>query len=228
MKDNKMLIDGIVYPVETAWEGALAPPEGVFAPPGEKLPTVSIGRPVWWNDEAILGEGWNPPAGENSYVLARFAFSLRPEGRKVVRRAELMVSLEAKNGGGAPIVFDLLPKVTTEEKTGTFTAKVGLDFKFLDLAQAGATIETSIDLHQKVPVIVADGIGESIARWVFVSGRSHPLVGSQTVYAVLELPSGTSAARASLHLSAEVATSLGPIRGILPKEAKEHLSWTLR
>jgi len=141
-----------------------------------------------------------------------------------VRRAELMVSLEAENGGGAPIVFDLLPKVTAEEKTGTFTATVGLDFKFLTLAKA----ETTIDFTQKVPVIVADGIGESIVRWVFVSGHAHPLVGSHIVYAILELPVGTSAARASLHLSAEVATSLGPIRGILPKEAEEHLSWTLR
>lgn len=219
-----MHIDETAFPVEPVWEGALAPPKRVFAPPGEKLPTVSIGRPVWWDDEAILGEKWAAPAGGNRYGLARFAFSLRPEGRKVVRRAELMVSLEAENGGGAPVVFDLLPKVTTEEKTGTFTASVGLDFKFLSLAQA----ETTIDLSQKVPVIVADGIGESIARWVFVSGRAHPLVGSQIVYAVLELPAGTSAVRASLHLSAEVATNLGPIRGVLPKEAEEHLIWTLR
>jgi len=219
-----MLIDEIVYPVEPAWEGALAPPQGVFAPPGEKLPTVSIGKPVWWEGETILGEKWTQPVGDNSYGLARFAFSLRPEGRKVVRRAELMVSLEAENGGGLPIVFDLLPKVTTEDKTGTFKASVGLDFKFLSLAKA----ETTIDLSQKVPVIVADGIGESIARWVFASGGAHPLVGSQIVYAILEMPAGTSSARASLQLSAEVATSLGPIRGILPKEAKEHLSWTLR
>ncbi len=219
-----MQIDEARFPVEPAWEGVLAPPKGVFAPPGEKLPTVSIGRPVWWDGEAILGEKWTQPSGGKRYGLARFAFSLRPQGRKVVRRAELMVSLEAENGGGAPVVFDLLPKVTTEEKTGTFKATVGLDFKFASLAQA----ETTIDLHQEVPVIVADGIGESIARWVFVSGPAHPLVGSQLVYAILELPAGTSAARASLHLSAEVATSLGPIRGILPKEASGQLSWVLK
>jgi hypothetical protein len=223
-----MRIGDARFPIEPAWEGTLAPPKGVFAPPGEKLPTVSIGRPVWWDSEEILGEKWTQPARGNRYGLARFAFSLRPEGRKVVRRAELMVSLETENGGGAPVIFDLLPKVTTEEKTGTFKATVGLDFKFLDLAKAGTTIETTIDLHQEVPVIVADGIGESIARWVFVSGRAHPLVGSQIVYAVLGLPAGTSAARASLHLSAEVATSLGPIRGILPKEASEQLSWVLK
>jgi hypothetical protein len=219
-----MQIDETTFPIEPAWEGALAPPKGVFAPPGEKLPTVSIGRPVWWDGEDILGEKWTPPAGGNRYGLVRFAFSLRPEGRKVVRRAELMVSLEAENGGGAPVVFDLLPKVTTEDKTGSFKATVGLDFKFLSLAQA----ETTIDFTQKVPVIVADGIGESIARWLFVSGRAHPLVGSQLVYAILEMPAGKSAARASLHLSAEVATSLGPIRGILPREASEHLSWVLK
>jgi hypothetical protein len=219
-----MLLDEIVYPVEPAWEGALSPPKGVLAPPSEKLPTVSIGKPVWWDDEAILGEKWTHPSGGNRYGLARFAFSLRPEGKKVVRRAELMVSLEAEEGGGAPVVFDLLPKVTTEEKTGTFKATVGLDFKFLSLAQA----ETTIDFTQKVPVIVADGIGESIARWAFVSGRAHPLVGSQLVYAILEMSAGTSAARASLTLSAEVVTSLGPIRGILPKEASDRLSWVLK
>lgn len=219
-----MHIDETTFPVEPAWEGVLASPKGVFAPPGEKLPTVSIGRPVWWDGEEIMGEKWTKPLGGSRYGLARFAVSLRPEGRKVVRRAELMVSLNAENGGEVPIVFDMLPKVTTEEKTGTFKATVGLDFKFLSLAQAG----TTIDLTQKVPVIVADGIGESIARWVFVSGRAHPLVGSQLVYAILEMPAETSAARASLQLSAEVATSLGPIRGILPKEANKELSWVLK
>jgi len=219
-----MQIDETSFPIEPAWEGVLAPPKGVYAPPGEKLPTVSIGKPVWWDGEAIMGEKWTHPSGGNRYGLARFAFYLRPEGRKVVRRAELMVSLETEDGRGVPIVFDLLPKVTTEEKTGTFKATVGLDFKFLSLAQA----ETTIDFTQKVPVIVADGIGESIARWAFVSGRAHPLVGSQLVYAILEMSAGTSAARASLTLSAEVVTSLGPIRGILPKEASDRLSWVLK
>lgn len=134
-----------------------------------------------------------------------------------------MVGLDTIDGGQALLVFDMVPRVMTEEKTGTSTVGIGLNFKF-----ASARAETIIDLRQAVPVTTADGIGESTARWVFVSTRAHPLTGSQTVFAMVELPQGAKAARASLHLSVEVATRLGPIRGLLPRESEAYLSWELK
>jgi len=90
-----------------------------------------------------------------------------------------------------------------------------------------AKAETKFNLKQSIPVLTADGIGESVARWVFIAGSTHPLVGSQVVYAILELPPGVEAARVSLLLSAEVEMRFGLLRGRLPETERARLSWVL-
>lgn len=225
-----MLIDDSHFPIEYVWDGALEAPPGAetyTVRGGSGLPRVSIGRPAWWSDEKVLGEKWTPPAGGRRYGLARFAFSLRPEGRQAVRRAELIVHLHARGSGPRPIAFDLFPKTTTEEQTGEFKVSVGPDFKFAGAEASVASAEATINHRQAAPVITIDGIGENFARWVFAAHPARPLVGSQTVYATIELPPGVAAARVSVQLSAEVAGSFGPIRGILPETEKERLSWVL-
>jgi hypothetical protein len=223
-----MLIDETFYPVETAWEGELVPPSGVFAVRGKAMPKVSIGRPDWWAGQKILGEAWKAPEGGYRYGLARFAFSLRPEGRQEVRRAELVVDLLPEDGGARPIAFDLEPKAETEEKTGAFTLGIGPNFKFSSVGVTLAKAEATINLRRVFPVITADGIGESTVRWVFASRPAHPLVGSQIVYAIVQLPPGADAARVSLFLNAEIATAFGPIKGLLPKDEACNLSWKLK
>jgi len=223
-----MLIDESLYPVEIAWKGELVPPSGVFVPRGKVMPKVSIGKPDWWAGQKILGEAWKAPEGGYSFGLARFAFSLRPEGRQEVRRAELVVEFQPEDGGAIPVAFDLVPRAETEEQTGTFTLGIGPDFKFSSVDVTLAKAETTINLHRVFPVITADGIGESTVRWVFASRPAHPLVGSQIVYAVVELPPGVEAVRVSLMLSAEMTTGLGPIKGLLPKDEACYLSWTLK
>ncbi|MGQ0605097.1 MAG: hypothetical protein ACT4QE_25750 [Anaerolineales bacterium] len=145
-----------------------------------------------------------------------------------MKRVEVIVHLHAKGGGARPLVFDLFPKALTEEQTGTRT--VGLDptFKFVDAIEvSGLKAETTLNVRQAVPVITADGVGESAARWVFAARPAHPLLGSPSVYAIGELPPGVEAARASLLLSAETTTRFGPVRGLLPEDARQRLSWVL-
>jgi hypothetical protein len=223
-----MLIDETIYPVETAWEGNLVPPSGVFAARGKAMPRVSIGKPEWWDGQKIFGDAWKAPEGSCSYGLARFAFSLRPEGRQEVRKAELMVDFQPEDGGARPVAFDLTPRAETEERTGMFTLGISPDFKFSSVDVTLAKAEATINLRRVFPVITADGIGESTARWVFVSRPAHPLVGSQTVYAIVQLPPGEEAAKVSLFLNAEVATGFGPIKGLLPKDEACDLSWVLK
>lgn len=223
-----MHIDETSFPIEFEWEGELAPPAGVYITRGGgDLPCVSVGRPVWWSDQKVLGEKWTPPAGGRRYGLARFAFSLRPEGRQSIRSAEFVVHLHAKGAGPRPIVFDLLPKLTTEEQTGEFSLGIGPDFKFAGAEASLGKAEAKVNLKQAVPVVTADGVGESAARWVFQARPAHPLIGSQLTYAVVELPPGVEAARASLGLSAEVETRFGPLRGLLPEPERARLSWLL-
>ncbi len=223
-----MHIDETHFPIDFDWTGALEPPSQMYATRGSGLPRVSLGKPVWWSDQKMLGENWSPPAGGARYGLARFAFSLRPEERQVIRSAEFIVYLHAKGAGPRPIVFDLLPKTTTEEQTGSRTFGLDPKFKFANLVEvSGVSAGTTLDVKQAVPVTAADGVGESAARWVFSAQRAHPLLGSQIVFATVELPPGVEAARASVQLTAEVETNFGLVRGLLPEEERQSKSWVL-
>ncbi|HQI92018.1 MAG TPA: hypothetical protein PLS48_10325 [Methanotrichaceae archaeon] len=217
-----MQIDESIYPVETAWEGELVHHAGIMKARGKGMPHVSIGKPDWWSGET-LGEFWKAPEGDYSYGLARFAFSLRPEGMQEVRKAELMLDFQSDDGGARPVAFDLVPRAKTEEQTGSVTLGIGPDFKLSSVGVTLAKAETTINFKWVFPVIITDGIGESTARWVFASKPAHPLVGSQIVYAVVQLPPGANTARVKLFLSAEI----GRFKGFLPQDEECDMSWIL-
>jgi hypothetical protein len=218
-----MQIDETFYPVETAWEGELVPPSVTFAGRGKGMPRVSIGKPDWWSGES-LGETFKAPEGDYKYGLARFAFSLWPEGMQEVRRAELVLDFQPGDDSKRSIAFDLVPRAETEERTGTVTLGIGPDFKFSSVEVTLAKAETTINLRRVFPVIVTYGIGESTARWVFVSRPAHPLVGSQIVYAIVQMPPGVEAAKVRLFLNAEI----GRFKGFLPKDEECDMIWTLK
>lgn len=222
-----MYIDDPGLTTAEVWEGELAAPDGVYAP-GHDLPLVSVGRPVWWGDKAVLGSAWVSPTNNQRYGLARFSFSLRPKANQHVISAELIVYLSAAGDGMRPVAFDAFPKLTTEDQTGTRTLGIDPKVNLVDAVElSGVKYETTINTRQAVPVIVADGIGESTVRWVFEARKAHPLVGSQSTYVVVQLPPGVEAARASLYLSILVGTRIGPVRGILPQNVQERLSFVL-
>lgn len=85
-----------------------------------------------------------------------------------------MVDFRPEDGGARPIAFDLEPRDETEEKTGAFTLGIGMDFKFSSVGVTLAKAEATINMRRVFPVITADGIGESTARWVFASRPAHP------------------------------------------------------
>jgi hypothetical protein len=199
------------------------------------MPHASLGKPRWWPDQTLMAKDWLPSAGKR-YGLARFALSLRPAERQEVRYVEFVVYLHGTGPGTGlrPVATDLFPGVLPEAKLGLRTVGIGPDFQFVDLSKAGeaaqAPAATTIQLRQMVQVVVADGVGESTARWVFAGNPAHPLVGTQLVYAIVEvLPdaSGLPRARASLQLIAEVETRSGSVRGLLPKTERAMLNWML-
>jgi len=222
-----MEINETTSPIEIDWEGELVPLSGMFAPGGSELPKVSLGKPFWWGDQKIFGDGWTPPAGGKRYGLARFAFSLRPQLGQIVRHAEFTVYLQPVDGTQLPIVFDLFPKSVTEEQSGDLKASIGPEFKFSGAEASVAKLETTVHLREITSVISADGIGESTARWVFTARRSHLLIGSQLVYAIVELPNDGTKYHATVQLSAEVTTSFGPVRGLLPKTEQTKFRYLL-
>lgn len=224
-----MQINETTFPIEFDWEGELVPPDKVFAPRGSELPSVSLGKPTWWSDHQVFGDDWTQPAGNKRYGLARFAFSLRPQDKQEVRRAEFTVYLQGQNGSSNPTVFDLFPKNVTEEQTGEVKAEINPQLKFAEVAEVSiGSVGVTANKRNAKAIITADGIGESTARWKFMAHPAAPLTGSQIVYAIVELPRGVTATRITVQLSAEVTTKFGLLRALLPKTtSEEERSWTL-
>ncbi len=73
----------------------------------------------------------------------------------------------------------------------------------------------------------ASGAQQTFAQWQFKAGRTHPLAGDQVLLVMLQLAPGIVAARATAQLSAEVTTSLGPVRGFLPQTEQQRFTWVL-
>jgi hypothetical protein len=223
-----MQINEVTFPVEFDWEGELVLPTSVFSSESRELPSVSLGQPTWWSDHQVFGDSWTKPAGDKRYGLARFAFSLRPKNNQKIRKVELTIYLQAQDGGKNPIIFDLFPKNLTEEQQGEIKAGINPKLKFTQVAEASiGSIEVTTSRRKAQAVITADGIGENTARWTFQAHPTTPLIGSQIVYATVELPRSTTTTCVTVQISAEVTTKFGLVRGLLPKTDRDRHRWTL-
>lgn len=229
-----MHIDETTFPVEDAWTGDLVQAQETFASGfrgrGGALPRVSLGKPDWWSDQAVLGKTWHPPDGGQRYGLVRFKFSLRPEAYQKIDKADFTVRLLPAGGGPNPVAYDVYPQQITTPRDSSVKIGLGPSLSFGEVEGSLGSVETTLDTTSVVPVITASGLGESTIRWTFDHQRDHLLTGSRVVYALIELPPGISAVRASLHLSARVQhTNLGLwLTGLLPETDDEaQKSWLL-
>lgn len=228
-----MIINDSSLPFEPLWEGALEPGAGMFkATRGDDAPTIRIGKPHWWNQQNIMGDQLITPANGARYGLARFVFALRPQKNQDVHRVEFNIHLHAKSAGARPIAFDLFPKTTTADKTGKVSVGIDPKFKFTDgvstvEASGMPKAEVAIDMKQAKVVIASEGTGSSAARWLFESHATRPLVGDTSVYVIVELPPNVEAARAALHLRAEVKDRFNVVSYFVPEEQRERLSVVL-
>lgn len=223
-----MHINETNYPIEEAWSGELALPVGTFATRGDGLPEVSIGRPNWWPGEVILGDKWQSPAGGRRYGLVRFSFSLRHPSPKAIKSADFNVQLLTTGSGENPVAYDLFPRELKETLKDSLKLTVSPSLKFSEVEASVGGAELTLDATNAIPVITAFGVGETAVTWNFQSQASHPLTGSRTVYAVLEVPAGNAEIRVLLRLSARAKRSIGDvITGATPGEASDRLSFVL-
>ena len=225
-----MLIDDTHFPFEPAWAGALESPAVSFAKGPGELPKVSIGQPVWWSDPRKLGADWVQPAGGKRYGMARFAYSLTPVERQTVDSVEFTLSFNSLGSPQRPIAFDLMPGLTTEEQTGKRKFTLDPKMKFANVVEfSGIQAGVEIDVKQAHVVSSIYGLGESDAGWTFKARPAHPLVGSQMVFVILEIPPDAQAARVTVRLSAQVDAPLwGKMRGQLPEEAQAQTQFVLQ
>ena len=219
----------IVTPDEiekVAWEGYLEPVGDVYR--SGALPKVTLGEPVWWVAEALekeTGKAWTVPADGKRYALVRLACTLhRPEQGSAFSDAKLTTYLRPAGSPGQAVAHDLYPMRETAERTGRVGARLGPDLKFgpVDASLAEASIE--IDLRQVYPVVQAFGLGESNPYWTFERHKTHPLLGSQYVYAVVAAPPAASGVRLTIELVATVDTGWLPMRFKTPEQAEARIS----
>ena len=229
----------IITPTEiesehVAWEGHLEPLGATFK--SGDLPRVTLGEPAWWPAEQALegetGKKWTPPSGtgDRRYTLVRLACTLHQpsDPRTCYAEARLSAYLRPRHGAGAVVAHDLYPRRLTADKQGKFTVGLGPDLKFAELFEASLfEVGAEIEYHKTFPVVQGYGLGESCPYWQFAHHEADPLLGCQSVYAVLDAPGDAGGVRLSLELVATLETRYGPIRVGLPEEARAHVGRTL-
>jgi hypothetical protein len=227
----------IVTPTEieqVAWEGALEPLGATFKSSFSR-PRVTLGAPAWWPAaeavKAETGKAWSPPAGKRRYTLLRLACTLHPPDDPRDRYAEATLSayLRPRSAGAGPVLaHDLYPQRLTAEGKGTLKIGLGPDLKFASLLDVSLLeVGAEIEIPQVYPVVQGYGLGESRPYWRFAHHSGHPLLGCQSVYAVLDAPDEAHGVRLSVELVATLETRFGPIRLGLPQEAQSHVSRTI-
>lgn len=209
------------YPLETIWEGALESKETIR---GQNLPVISLSKPLWWDDPQILGKAWVRPAGGKQYGMVRFNFSLRPEKQQEIRQVEFTVYLVQRAQCNTTF-YDLFPKQINDDLSGEISASIGPELNFAGNEVKVGGVGVKVHTKQSFPVVVASGVGEQVAQWRFVSRPSHPLTGSQSVFAIIEYKDESLPIHASLHLDVTVASFFGPVHGILPQTETQRLHW---
>jgi hypothetical protein len=220
-----------------AWEGELFAPSVSFGGGPSKHPFVTIGQTeIWPVDKALENETskkWTQPLGDAKYWLVRLACTLRepPHGVVITEATQTLYLRPQPNSAGEKNAYaqNLFPqRLGVEDKT-TFNFALGPELGFADgssikAGELGATIE-----YRKVfPVIQAYGLGESTPSWIFKPHAANPLIGCQSVYAVLVARAPATGLRAHVEVTVTTQSALfGRMKYGTPTEARQHTEFSL-
>lgn len=212
-------------PIIWEWEGFLESPMGQYAPKDPLgLPRVGVGQPLWQIDQTLAGAA--QPADGSRRGVGVFAFALHPQGQQHIQKVEFTLDFKPLGGEAAPLVLDLSPQTSVEQRDSSLTLGLEPKIKTADVEVSG--LKAGYTINYKTPhiITIASGVQQTYARWTFEPGNTQPLVGDQRVRVELRVPaSGRVRARAAL--SVEVANALGPLKGLLPQAEQHHFNWVL-
>ena len=220
-----------------AWEGELVPPENTYGLSSQQRPVVTIGQIEIWPAAAALenetGKKWIPPLGDAGYWLVRLACTLRdPPGRLNIAEAQQMLSLSPRSrqdDPGAVYAYSLFPDRLTAETKGELSVNLGPELKFADKTEIKlGGIGAKIEFKKVFPIIQGYGAGETTPYWIFKPHLSHPLDGTQFVYAVLVDRAGADGILANVELTVTVQSQFGPLRYGTPYEARKSTQFIIQ
>lgn len=204
------------------WEGVLETPAVTYR--GAEGVPASIGEPFQWADGEMLGDKWKPPVGGNRFYLIQLAFTLRPQGKMVVTSADFCLALSAQSGK-RPLVFDAFPREQTVELKDSLTLGIGPDFKFGTTEASLAKAEATFDFGSVIPVVSVDGLQEPRLCWRYRAHDKFPLTVSRRMVAIVSLPPEVKNTLATLDLTVNAESRLGPIRVAPPVSEQAKLRW---
>lgn len=206
---------------DVLWQGKLEP-EQQYRAPGEVR--AVIGWPVYWADGQLLGEKWQPPAGDRRHHLAQLAFSIDSDNDVTISGAEFGLILEEPRS----MVIDAYPQEVLEEQVRP--VKLGLEpkLKFTDAAELGVNADVTIDFPRSVPVITFSGLQTAKCQWKYQAQPRHPLKGSRQMLAIIAIPGHAQVVSARLRLDVyREDRFLGLLKYGMSKAAQDTARWVL-
>ncbi len=232
-----MLITTPASITSVAWEGELVPPENSYATKSPVNIRATIGQlEIWPAADALeneVGKKWVAPLGGARYWLVRLACTLhKPSGQLHLTEVQQTLTLSPRSrqeGDAAAYAFSLYPERLDVEQKGELSATLGPELKFgaavsLKAGELGAKIE----FKQVFPVIQSFGAGESKPYWLFRPHSSHPLEGTQFVYAVLVDRAGPDGILANVELTVTAQNQFGIFCYGTPYEARRNTQFVIQ
>ena len=194
---------------ETTEQRSLRGPIDVIARELDELPAVSVGKPVTLPVSELLG--YSIPAAlrskldEADFYVVQFAFSMRPRRRdRGVDWARFAVELLPDDTGRQPLVFDVHPRLETQEVKHDVKVSLSPSVKFSEVAISAGSVEHQLEYKQLLPMITASGIGEKISSWDFEAVRGAYISGVRVVHMIVSAPPGTVSGMVSIRVAANV------------------------
>ena len=232
-----MLITTPASIASVAWEGELVPPENTYAAKSPVKIRATIGQlEIWPAAEALeneVGRKWVPPLGDAHYWLVRLACTLRePSGQLNLTEVQQTLSLSPRSRHeqpGAVYAFSLVPERLAVEQKGELSATLGPELKFGDAVELKVgELGAKIEFKHVFPVIQSYGAGEATPYWLFRPHLSHPLDGTQFVYAVLVDRAGPDGILATVELTVTAQNQFGMLRYGTPYEARKSTQFIIK
>ena len=214
-------------PITWEWDGFLESPMGQFAPKDPLgLPRVGVGKPLWQIDQNLAGAANSPAADGSRRGVGVFAFALQPQGRQHIQRVEFTLDFKPLGDEAAPIVLELSPQTSVEQRDSSLTLGLEPKVKTADMELSGPKVGYTANFKRPHIITTASGQQQTYARWIFEPGSTQPLVGDQRLKVELRVPA-SGRVRARAFLSVELANALGPIKGLLPQDEQHRFNWVL-
>lgn len=195
------------------------------APPA--LPPISIGMPVTWAVQDLLGD--DPPAAVRAkmdqldFFLVRVCCSFRAAGKNTtIEWARFDVALQPDAQNRQPLAFDIHPLQVMTEVKRNVKVSLGPSIKFKEVEANLGSAEFGLEYPELQPVITGTGAGESVASWDYTRTKGLPVLGSKFMHMLVSAPKGMPNGNATIHLEAEVRVAGSILHARLPRTEAAH------